>query len=78
MTLAIYAKKCYTEESELLRYAYSLLEIYDDMSVEDINRFTEDDIQYALGMYNEFPRDDIAKLSGLQIEKNKSNGGKTG
>ncbi|MDY5805940.1 MAG: hypothetical protein SPM04_00100, partial [Lachnospira sp.] len=53
------------------------LDIYDDMSIEDINRFTEDDIQCALEMYNEdyvtFPRDDIAKLSGLQIEKNKRN-----
>ena len=80
MTLAIYAKKCCIEESELMKDAYSLLEIYDDMSVEDINRFTEDDIKCALEMYNEdyvtFPRDDIAKLSGLQIEKNKRNGRK--
>ena len=63
-----------------MKDAYSLLEIYDDMSVEDINRFTEDDIKCALEMYNEdyvtFPRDDIAKLSGLQIEKNKRNGRK--
>lgn len=80
MTLAIYAKKCCIEESELMKDAYSLLEIYDDLSVEDINRFTEDDIKCALEMYNEdyvtFPRDDIAKLSGLQIEKNKRNGRK--
>ena len=80
MTLAIYAKKCCIEEGELMRDAYSLLDIYDDMSVEDINRFTEDDIKCALEMYNEdyvtFPRDDIAKLSGLQIEKNKRNGRK--
>ncbi len=80
MTLAIYAKKCCIEEGELMKDAYSLLEIYDDMSVEDINRFTEDDIQCALEMYNEdyvtFPRDDIAKLSGLNIEKNKRNGRK--
>ena len=63
-----------------MRDAYSLLEVYDDMSIEDINRFTEDDIKCALEMYNEdyvtFPRDDIAKLSGLQIEKNKRNGRK--
>ena len=80
MTLAIYAKKCCIEEGELMRDAYSLLDIYDDMSVEDINRFTEDDIKCALELYNEdyvtFPRDDIAKLSGLQIEKNKRNGRK--
>ena len=78
--LAIYAKKCCIEEGELMRDAYSLLEVYDDMSIEDINRFTEDDVKCALEMYNEdyvtFPRDDIAKLSGLQIEKNKRNGRK--
>ena len=77
MTLAIYAKKCCIDEKELRADAYSLLELYDEMSVEDINRFTKDDIQCALEMYNEdyvtFPRDDIAKLSGLQIEKNKWN-----
>ena len=77
MTLAIYAKKCCIDEKELRADAYSLLELYDEMSVEDINRFTKDDIQCALEMYNEdyvtFPRDDIAKLSGLQIEKNKRN-----
>lgn len=36
------------------------------MSVEDINRFTKDDIVCALEMFNEdyvtFPRDDIAKF----------------
>ena len=71
------AKKCCIDEKELRADAYSLLELYDEMSVEDINRFTKDDIQCALEMYNEdyvtFPRDDIAKLSGLQIEKNKRN-----
>lgn len=77
MTLAIYAKKCCVPFEDLQRDAFTLLDIYDDMSIEDINRFTEDDIQCALEMYNEdyvtFPRDDIAKLSGLQIEKNKRN-----
>ena len=80
MTLAIYAKKCSIDEKELRQDAYSLLDLYDEMSVEDINRFTKDDIQCALEMFNEdyvtFPRDDIAKLSGLQIEKNKRNGRK--
>ena len=45
--------------------AFGLFERYDDMSVEDINRFTKDDIVCALEMFNEdyvtFPRDDIAK-----------------
>lgn len=47
------------------------------MSVEDINRFTKDDVVCALEMFNEdyvtFPRDDIAKLSGLTMPVNKRN-----
>ena len=77
MTLAIYAKKCCISAKELNQDAYSLLKIYDEMSVEELNRFTEDDIRCALEMYNEdyvtFPRDDIAKLSGLSMPINKRN-----
>ena len=77
MTLAIYAKKCCIDENELREDAFSLLELYDEMSVEDINRFTKDDIVCALEMFNEdyvtFPRDDIAKLSGLSMPVNKRN-----
>ncbi|MFR3138427.1 MAG: hypothetical protein ACLTPC_00055 [Lacrimispora saccharolytica] len=77
MTLAIYAKKCDIDEDELRRDAFSLLKPYDDMSVEDINRFTKDDVVCALEMFNEdyvtFPRDDIAKLSGLTMPVNKRN-----
>ena len=40
MTLAIYSKKGGIDEKELRRDAFSLLKPYDDMSVEDINRFT--------------------------------------
>lgn len=80
MTLAIYAKKCGIDEDELRDDAFGLLKQYDAMSVEDINRFTEDDIVSALEMYNEdyvtFPRDDIAKLSGLSMPINKRNGRK--
>ena len=77
MTLAIYAKKCGISEDELRWDAFSLLKPYDDMSVEDINRFTKDDVVCALEMFNEdyvtFPRDDIAKLSGLTMPVNKRN-----
>ena len=77
MTLAIYAKKCDIDEDELRRDAFSLLKPYDDMSVEDINRFTKDDVVCALEMFNEdyvtFPRDDIAKISGLSMPVNKRN-----
>ena len=77
MTLAIYAKKCGIDEDELRQDAFSLLKHYDDMSVEDINRFTKDDVECALEMFNEvyvtFTRDDIAKLSGLSSPVNKTN-----
>ena len=77
MTLAIYAKKCGIDEDELRRDAFALLQPYDDMSVEDINRFTKDDVVCALEMFNEdyvtFPRDDIAKISGLTMPVNKRN-----
>ena len=65
------------DEDELREDAFGLLERYDDMSVEDINRFTRDDIVCALEMFNEdyvtFPRDDIAKLSGMTMPVNKRN-----
>ena len=77
MTLAIYARKCCIDEDELRRDAFSLLQLYDGMSTEDINRFTEDDIVCALEMYNEdyvtFPRDDIGKLAGISMPVNKRN-----
>ncbi len=77
MTLAIYAVKCGISEEELREDAYSLLEGYDAMSYEDTNRFTEDDIEAAIGIYNDsyctFPRDDIGKVTGLQMPVNKRN-----
>lgn len=78
MTLAIYAKKCGIDEDELRRDAFSFLDSYDAMSIDDTNRFTMDDVVCALEMYNEsyvtFPRHDIEKLSGLFIPANKRNG----
>lgn len=77
MTLAIYAKKCEIEEDELHKDAFALLQPYDSMSEDDVNRFTEDDVVCALEMFNEdyvtFPRDDIAKISGLTMPVNKRN-----
>ena len=77
MTLAIYAVKCSIDEDELRRDADRLMKIFDEMSYEDSNRFTEDDVIKALEMYNEnfvtFPREDIAKYSGIPIPPNKRN-----
>ena len=81
MTLAIYAIKCpEVTEEELRMDAYSLLEDYDAMSESEDNRFTVDDIETALtaylDSYTTFPRDDIAKYSGLKMIPNKRNGRK--
>ena len=90
MTLAVYAVKCSVyhptknpnpvTEEELRRDAYSLLLPYDSMSIEDVNRFTEDDIEAALNIFQEcyttFPRDDISKLTGIPLQPSKRNGRK--
>ena len=77
MTLAIYAVKCSIDEDELRRDADRLMKIFDEMSYEDSNRFTVEDVVKALEMYNEnfvtFPRADIAKYSGIPIPPNKRN-----
>ncbi len=77
MTLAIFAVKCSIDEDELRRDADRLMKIFDEMSYEDSNRFTVEDVVKALEMYNEnfvtFPRADIAKYSGIPIPPNKRN-----
>lgn len=64
--LVICVKKCGIDEEKLSKDAFLLLQSYDDMSEEDINHFTKDDVVYALEIFNEdyvtFPGDDIAKL----------------
>lgn len=78
MCLAVYAQKCGVSEDELHRDAFSLLEQFDKMSETEENRFTNEDIANALEMYNEsyvtYPRDDIARISGLSMPVNKRNG----
>ncbi len=80
MTLAIYAKKCNIHEDELRQDAFSLLRLYENMTYEEDNHFEEQHIIDALELFNEdyvtFPRDDIAKLTGLNMTKNKRNGRK--
>lgn len=77
MTLAIYAVKCNISFEELKKDAYSLLEPYEAKTIKEDNHFTEKDIKAALRVYQEgatnYPRDMIAKLSGIRIEANKRN-----
>jgi hypothetical protein len=76
MSLACYAVKCGISEEELRTDAYSFLEYLNLKS--PANPFTEDDIESALECYNEsyrtFPREDIEKITGIEIPKNKRNG----
>ena len=76
-TLAIYAIKCQIPEEELREDAYDLLKIYAAMPATPDNPFTEEDVEAALMLYQEsyvrFPRDDIKKLSGLEMPINKRN-----
>ena len=78
MCLAVYAVKSGIDEDELRSDALGLIpfmnEVYPDQ------RFTEKDVESALECFDEryctFPIDEISKLSGIAIQKNKRNGRK--
>lgn len=80
MCLAIYAKKCGIEREELERDAFSLLERMEELTKEESNHFSREDILAALELYNDnyitFPIDTITQLTALPIIKNKRNGRK--
>ncbi len=77
MVLAIYAKKAGIGRAELEQTAFKLVEPFDKLTEEEINRFTREDVLSALEMYNDnyitFPIDSIVNLTDIQIEKNKRN-----
>lgn len=83
LMLSIYAIKCgrNVTEEELIQDAYSFLDQFDELSDNDINRFTEDDVMDALQAYYDkdlvtYPINSIAYHSAIKIEKNKRNGRK--
>lgn len=80
MCLAIYAKKSGVEREELEADAFSLLERMEELTKDEQNHFTRQDILAALELYNDsyitFPIDTISKLTAIPIEKNKRNGRK--
>ena len=83
LMLSIYAIKCgrNVTEDELIEDAYSFIDQFDAMSIEDTNRFTEKDVMDALQAYYDkdlvrYPINSIVYRSGIQIEKNKRNGRK--
>src|SRR5699024_4199602 len=76
MTLAIYAIKCDVSYEELEDDAYGLIEFMNQ--VDPQNEFTKNDVASALECYDEryktFPREDVSKLTAIEIKKNKRNG----
>lgn len=76
MCLAIYAVKAGIDEEELERDALQLMPFMNDIAPAE--PFTEADVRSALECYDEryvtFPIEDISKLSGIKIQKNKRNG----
>ena len=76
MCLAIYAIKSGVDFETLEQDAYKLVPFLNDINPDE--PFTETDCQSALECYDQryctFPIDDIIKLSGIAIEKNKRNG----
>lgn len=75
MTLAIYAMKCDIGYAELKKDAYDLISFMNQ--VDPANEFTSNDVESALECYDEryktFPRQDISKLTAIDMPKNKRN-----
>lgn len=78
MCLAIYACKCDVSKQQLKQDMNQLFELLAE--VEHENPFTQDDVRSAMEAYDKayycFTIDDIEKLSGVRIERNKRNGRK--
>lgn len=78
MMLVIYAVKCGVPYEEVKEQAYSLVEKMNELKPD--KPFTKSDVKSALECYDvqfaTFPIDDISRLSGILIEKNKRNGRK--
>lgn len=80
MCLAIYGVKSGISKKQVEKDAIELIPFLNGMS--DTEPFTESDVKSALECFDErymtFPIDDISKISGIVIEKNKRNGRKQG
>jgi hypothetical protein len=78
MMLVIYAVKCSVSYAEVKKDAYKLIPELNSRKPEQ--PFTREDVESALECYDvqfaTFPIDDISRLSGISIEKNKRNGRK--
>ena len=78
MCLAIYGVKSGISKKQVEKDAIELIPFLNGMS--DTEPFTESDVKSALECFDErymtFPIEDISKISGIDIEKNKRNGRK--
>lgn len=78
MCLAIYGVKCGIPFEEVKKKAFELIPFLNSINPQE--PFTENDCLSALECYDTryctFPIDDIIKISGIDIEKNKRNGRK--
>ena len=78
MCLAIYAVKCGISKKQLKSDMQAIFPKLRELAHE--NEFTQKDVDSALEAYDKgyfcFTRDDISKLSGIQIQPNKRNGRK--
>lgn len=76
MMLTIYAIKCDIPFEKLEEDAYGLIPFLDSINKQE--PFTRHDVRSALECYDiqfkHFPIDDISRLSGIPIQKNKRNG----
>ncbi|ACZ01942.1 hypothetical protein CEP89_00020 (plasmid) [Streptobacillus moniliformis] len=80
MSLAMYAIKCNIDYEELKKDSYSLLAPMENLTMNEDNHFTKEDIEDSLKAFREnystFPRKDIEKITGIIIPPNKRNGRK--
>lgn len=78
--LATFAVKCNIGFDELQKDAIELQPILDELTEQEDNHFTKDDVLHALEAYNEdyvtYPRDIIAERTMIPIRENKRNGRK--
>lgn len=78
MCLVIYGVKCGLSYDEVERDAFSLIPFLNAINPDE--PFTKEDCMSALECYDSryctFPLDDIVKISGIPVEKNKRNGRK--
>lgn len=81
LMLVIYAIKCDVPQERLEQDCFELLKIYESLTDDEDNHFTEKDVLDALQAYEDkdlmtYPISSIVYKSGIEIKKNKRNGRK--